>query len=156
MAGTSGTGLACPRDASALTVGQEYGIEVDRCATCRGAWYDQAELALLEATVTADADQRRGMIDYAQRESALRCPKCGAAMRAFNYRAYNLELDACPHEHGFWLDAGEAERVRAVMQERVAGLTRSVQAEQAWADLKRSGSRGGGVLDNLRNLFRGR
>jgi Zn-finger nucleic acid-binding protein len=59
-------------------------------------------------------------------------------MRAFNYRAYNLELDACPHEHGFWLDAGEAERVRAVLRERVQGLQRSAQAEEAWAQAKRS------------------
>jgi Zn-finger nucleic acid-binding protein len=148
------TALECPRDSSALAMEHEYGIEVDRCATCNGVWYDQAELALLEATVARDDDQRRGMIDYARRQSQLRCPKCGSEMQAFNYRAYNLELDACPNEHGFWLDAGEAERVRVVMQERVKGLDRSVRAEAAWANLKRPGS--GGVLDQLRNLFRRR
>jgi Zn-finger nucleic acid-binding protein len=150
------TALACPRDASALTMGREYGIEVDRCPACRGAWYDAAELALLEATVTRDEAPRRGTIEFAQRQSALPCPVCGAAMRAFNYRAYNLELDACPHEHGFWLDAGEADRVRAVLRERVQGLARSARAEAAWARRKRSGSGGGGVLDRLRDLFRGR
>jgi Zn-finger nucleic acid-binding protein len=146
--------LKCPRDASALSMGREYGIEVDRCPTCRGAWYDADELALLEATVARMDDQRQGTIEFAQRRSELPCPVCGAPMRAFNYRAYNLELDACPHEHGFWLDAGEADRVRAVMQERVRGLARSAQAEAAWAKRKRSGS--GGVLDGLRGLFRGR
>jgi Zn-finger nucleic acid-binding protein len=150
----SGTVLKCPRDWSSLVNAQEYGIEVDRCGTCNGAWYDQSELALLEATASRIEDQRSGMIDYARRHGDLRCPKCGAQMRAFNYRAYNLELDACPAEHGFWLDAGEAERVRAVMQERVAGLERSARAEEAFASWKRPGS--GGVLDQLRNLFRGR
>jgi Zn-finger nucleic acid-binding protein len=151
--------LVCPRDAGALTMGREYGIEVDRCPACKGAWYDAAELALLEATVTRDEEQRRGTIEFAQRRSVLPCPVCGAAMRAFNYRAYNLELDACPHEHGFWLDAGEADRVRTVIQERVQGLARSARAEEAWAQAKRkqSGTRGGGgVLDQLRGLFRGR
>jgi Zn-finger nucleic acid-binding protein len=148
--------LACPRDASALTMGREYGIEVDRCPACEGAWYDAAELALLEATVTRDEEQRRGTIGFAQRESALLCPVCGATMRAFNYRAYNLELDACPHEHGFWLDAGEADRVRTVMRERVRGLERSARAEEAWAQAKRRQSGSGGVLDQLRGLFRGR
>src|SRR5262245_17155360 len=146
--------LACPRDASELTVGEEFGIEVDRCPTCKGAWYDQAELALLEASVGSNEDQRRGTIDYAARTSDLHCPKCARGMRAFNYRAYNLELDACPEEHGFWLDAGEAERVRIVMQERVSGLERSARAEEAWAEWKRPSS--GGVLDRLRGLFRGR
>jgi Zn-finger nucleic acid-binding protein len=144
--------LTCPRDASALTMKREYGIEVDRCPACRGAWYDAAELALLEATAAPDEAQRRGTIEFALRQSALPCPVCGATMRAFNYRAYNLELDACPHEHSFWLDAGEADRVRAVMRERVRGLARSAQAEAAWAKRKRSGS--GGVLDQLRGLFR--
>jgi Zn-finger nucleic acid-binding protein len=148
-----GTALACPRDASALTTGREYGIEVDRCPACRGAWYD-AELALLEATAAPDEAQRRGTIAFAPRRSALPCPVCRAARRAFNYRAYNLELDACPQEHGFWLDAGEADRVRAVMRERVRGLARSARAEAAWANRKQSGS--GGVLDQLRGLFRGR
>ena len=148
--------LACPRDASALTMGREYGIEVDRCPTCKGAWYDAAELALLEATVAGDEEQRRGMIEFAQRPSVLPCPVCGAPMRAFNYRAYNLELDACAHEHGFWLDAGEADRVRTVMRERVQGLERSAKAEGAWGKRNRTGSGGGGVLDQLRGLFRGR
>jgi Zn-finger nucleic acid-binding protein len=148
------TTLECPRDSTQLATGQEHGIEVDRCPTCRGAWYDQAELALLEATVASEEDHRRGMIDYAKRESELRCPKCGAEMRAFNYRAYNLELDACPHEHGFWLDVGEAERVRVLMQERVKGLERSAGAEAAFKSWKRSDS--GGVLEKLRDLFRKR
>ena len=77
-------------------------------------------------------------------------------MRAFNYRAYNLELDACPHEHGFWLDAGEADRVRVVMRERVQGLERSAQAEQKWAGRRRSGSAPAAVLDKMRSLFRGK
>jgi Zn-finger nucleic acid-binding protein len=122
---------------------------VDRCTTCGGAWYDQDELALLEATVAKDADERTGTIDYARRDSALACPVCQSPLQAFNYRAYNLELDACKQEHGFWLDRGEAERVRTVMRERVRGLQRSARAEAAWG-----GHGAGGVLDRLRNLFR--
>jgi Zn-finger nucleic acid-binding protein len=140
--------LMCPRDTTALTRAVENGIEVDTCPVCRGAWYDADELARLEATVTPDEDQRRGMIEYSQRQSTLSCPVCGVAMRAFNYRAYNLELDGCPQEHGFWLDAGEADRVRAVMQERVQGLERSARAEADWA--KRNRPRSGG----RRGLFR--
>jgi Zn-finger nucleic acid-binding protein len=144
--------LKCPRDAAELNIGKEHDIEVDRCPTCEGAWYDDEELALLESTV-ADDDSRRGMIDYAKRESEFDCPVCGERMRAFNYRAYNLELDACLKEHGFWLDKGEAQRVRDVMRERVDGLKRSGAAEAAWQRAKEGGD--GGVLGSLKGLFRG-
>jgi Zn-finger nucleic acid-binding protein len=146
----AGTALRCPRDSASLKSAWENGIQVDRCPACRGAWYDQGELALLEGTI-ADEDQRRGMIEYAQRESGLHCPSCGSEMHAFNYRAYNLELDACAKEHGFWLDAGESERVRQLMRERVRGLKRSANAEADWDRYKRQGV---GVLDRLKNMFR--
>ncbi|MEX0749734.1 MAG: zf-TFIIB domain-containing protein [Dehalococcoidia bacterium] len=146
--------LNCPRDATPLDMGREHDIEVDRCPTCNGAWYDDEELALLEATV-ADDDERRGMIDYAKRESELACPVCTKPMRAFNYRAYNLELDACTEEHGFWLDEGEANHVRDVMKDRVSGLQRSGAAQEAWDRAKR-GDKGGGIMGNLRGLFGGR
>ena len=142
--------LKCPRDATDLDMGKEHDIEVDRCHQCGGAWYDDEELALLEATV-ADEDSRRGMIDYAKRTSELKCPVCGTLMRAFNYRAHNLELDACTQAHGFWLDSGEASRVRDVMKERIAGLGRSVTAQAAWDQAKRG--KGGGVVDKLKGLF---
>jgi Zn-finger nucleic acid-binding protein len=142
----------CPRDATELKSAREHDIDIDRCPTCKGAWYDNDELTLLEATV-ADDDSRRGMIDYAKRESEIDCPVCGTRMRAFNYRAYNLELDACTQSHGFWLDAGESERVRQLMLERVQGLQRSASAEVAWAKAKEGGS--GGVLGSLKNMFRG-
>lgn len=146
--------LECPKDGTELTLGKEQDIEVDACPSCGGAWYDDEELALLEATVASQDHHRAGMIDYAKRDSELTCPKCGAKMRAFNYRAYNLELDACAEGHGFWLDAGESERVREVIRERVRGLDRAVSAQEQWNKLKGRG--GGGVLDNLFGKLRGR
>lgn len=143
----------CPRDGTALHTENEHGVEVDRCATCKGAWYDYDELAALEATV-GDEDDRRGTIEYSKHESSLQCPICEAPMHAFNYRAYNLELDACAEGHGFWLDAGESERVREVMKDRVRGLQRSATAQSAWLAAKRGG--GGGVIGKMKGMFGGR
>jgi Zn-finger nucleic acid-binding protein len=144
--------INCPRDATELVQGKEHGIEVDRCPGCQGAWYDYDELEALESTVAGE-DDRRGMIDYAKRDSEIACPVCSKNMRAFNYRAYNLELDACSEGHGFWLDAGESQRVRDVMKERVSGLQRAVGAEDAWHRAKRGG---GGVIDKMKGMFGGR
>jgi Zn-finger nucleic acid-binding protein len=145
--------LKCPRDGVVLNLGREYNIEVDACPQCGGAWFDNEELALLEATI-GDDDERRGMIDYAKRDSELACVVCAKPMRAFNYRAYNLELDACTDAHGFWLDHGETERVREVMQERVAGLQRAGAAQEGWDRAKRGEKPG--IMDNLRGLFGGK
>ena len=147
--------LHCPRDPDqALETVHEHGIEVERCAVCRGAWYDYDELAALESTV-AGQEYMIGTIEYATRESELRCPVEGEAMVAFNYRAYNLELEACPKEHGFWLDAGESDRVREIMRERERGMRRAGSAQRAWARAKGRAT-SGGVLDQLRDLFRRR
>jgi Zn-finger nucleic acid-binding protein len=122
----------CPRDQADLVVEHHRGIDVDRCPRCKGGWLDEHELSQLEATVESTEDQRTGMIEYAIRPSTLSCPKCGAVMSAFNYRAYNLELDACTERHGFWLDEGEAIRVREIVEERVEGLERAASAEAGW------------------------
>src|SRR3972149_1643515 len=124
--------LTCPRDGTELAVEHHRGIEADHCPTCNGRWLDHHELDPLEAPVASTEEERRATITYSERRSDLKCPVCGEVMKAFNYRAYNLELDVCAQEHGYWLDAGEGGRVRDIIEERVRGLARSATAEAAW------------------------
>lgn len=147
-------GLECPRDRTTLERKRQRDFDIDHCGACGGDWYDYAELAMLEAQA-ADEDTRAGTVEYSKRESTLNCPACGKSMVAFDYRAHALELDACPDEHGFWLDSGESTRVMEIMQERKGDLSRSASAQRAW---NRSRERGfsGGVFDRLRYLFGGR
>ena len=145
--------MNCPRDGAELKIEHHRGIEVDHCPTCNGRWLDHDELDELEATV-ADEDTRRATIEYAKRTSELQCPKCDKTMRAFNYRAYNLEIDTCEDEHGFWLDAGEEGKVRDIMEERVRGLERAASAEESWGKfLGKMGNRS--VWDNIKGKFGG-
>ena len=147
--------LKCPRDETELIIEHHKGIEVDHCPTCNGRWLDHHELDQLEALAAPDEDTRKAMVEYAKRPSELKCPVCEKEMRAFNYRAYNLEIDTCEDEHGFWLDAGEEGRVRDIMEERVRGLERAASAEEAWGKfLGRVGNRG--VWDNIKGMFGGR
>ena len=147
--------LKCPRDQTELLVEKHQGIEVDHCPACNGRWLDHHELDQLEATAAPDADTRRATIEYAKRPSGLACPVCAKPMRSFNYRAYDLEIDTCEEEHGFWLDAGEEGRVRDIMEERVRGLERSATAEEAWGKfIGRLGRRS--VMDNIKDMFSGR
>ncbi len=147
--------LKCPRDETELNIEHHKGIEVDHCPTCNGRWLDHHELDELEALAVPDEDTRKAMVEYAKRPSELKCPVCEKQMRAFNYRAYNLEIDTCEDEHGFWLDAGEEGRVHDLMEERVRGLARAASAEEAWGKfLGRVGNRG--VWDNIKGMFGGR
>jgi Zn-finger nucleic acid-binding protein len=136
--------MLCPRDNTELTVEHHDGIEVDHCQTCNGRWLDHHELDLLEATVDSTPEERRATVQYARRGSELKCPVCSKQMTAFNYRAYDLEIDTCPEEHGFWLDAGENGRVRDIIAERVRDLQRAADAEASWR----------GFLGGLRNMRR--
>ncbi len=147
--------MRCPKDETELIEERVHGIEVDHCPTCNGRWLDHHQLDELEATSTRNEDQRAGMIQYAQRDSELACPVCTKPMVAFNYRAYNLELDTCEDEHGFWLDAGEEGRVRDIIDERVKGLGRAAKAEAAWDDFL-DGVGSGGMWDTVRGFFGGR
>ena len=124
--------MKCPRDDTTLLVETHHGIEVDHCPACNGRWLDFHELDHLEATVASTEEERRATIAFGEHKGDLKCPVCGQRMTAFNYRAYNLELDVCPQDHGYWLDAGEDGRVRDIIAERVRGLARSASAEAAW------------------------
>jgi Zn-finger nucleic acid-binding protein len=145
--------MLCPRCKAELQIERDYGIKVERCPSCNGRWLDHDELDQLEATVASE-EERRATIVYFPRPSELVCPKCGKEMTAFDYRAYNLEIDTC-EEHGFWLDAGEEGRVRDIVEERVRGLARADSAERAWHQFL-AGMGRKSVWDQIKAIFRGR
>jgi Zn-finger nucleic acid-binding protein len=124
--------MKCPRDGSELQIEKHFGIEVDHCPTCNGRWLDHHELDHLEATVASTEEERRATIEFGERMGELKCPVCDKQMRVFQYRAHSLEIDTCPEEHGYWLDAGEEGRVRDIIADRVRGLARAADAEAGW------------------------
>ena len=144
--------MDCPRCHVQLDVTDLKGIEIDRCPQCKGTWLDHPELDQLEDTVL-DRDEIKGTMVYAVRESDLSCPRCEGPMRTFNYRAYNLPIDECESQHGFWLDEGEEKRVRELMDQRIKDLKRSGAAEDDWAKLL-GRMRSKSFSDKLKGLFR--
>lgn len=147
--------LKCPRDGMELRPTQEHGVPVAECPTCHGGWYDLHALEELEATATQDPEARAGTIEYLENEDTLTCPSCGKKMQTFDYRAHDLQLDACDEEHGFWLDAGKSERVREIMRQRAVDMQRADAADLKW-DREREAGFKSGIIDRLRYLFRGR
>ncbi|MBI4336502.1 MAG: zf-TFIIB domain-containing protein [Chloroflexi bacterium] len=144
--------MQCPRCQGELRPEELKGIEVDRCASCHGLWLDYAELDQLEDRVLDD-DHAKGSLMFRSFRSDLACPRCQQPMQAFNYRAYDLELDFCENQHGWWLDRGEEERVLQIMERRIKDLHRTGSAEQEWARFLQN-TKSKSFLKKMRGLFR--
>lgn len=107
-------------------------IEVDSCPNCRGMWLDSPELDKLEDTAFDD-DPHKGSLVHFQSKTSYPCPHCGNGLDEFQYRLYDLKLDYCASNgHGFWLDAGEDERVIEIMHQRAKNIQRKLDAETTW------------------------
>lgn len=107
-------------------------IEVESCPTCRGMWLDAHELDQLEDTAFDD-DHHKGSLVHFQSKTLYPCPHCGNGLDEFQYRLYDLKLDYCAtNGHGFWLDAGEDERVMEIMRQRAKDIQRKLDAEIIW------------------------
>ena len=125
-------------------------IEVDRCQKCHGIWLDYHELDELEDKTFA-SDDLKGTLMYAVRDSKQSCPRCMVIMKTFNYRGYNLPIDVCQNNDGFWLDKGEADQVETLMKQRIKDLKRSASAESAWEDLIKGlkGGKGKSLMERI-------
>ncbi len=125
--------MNCPKCNSELTKKFYKGMfEVDSCPNCRGMWLDFNELDKLE-DVIFDEDSHKGSLIHFQTQTEFPCPHCGLKLDEFKYRLYDLRLDTCTeHGHGFWLDAGEDERVMDIMNKRAGDVKRKIDAEAEW------------------------
>ena len=137
--------MNCPKCGFVLTPKYYKGmIEVDYCPNCRGMWLDLDELDQLE-DIAFDDDAHKGSLIHNQTPTRYPCPHCATPLQEFEYRLYDLKLDYCTQKHGFWLDAGEDERVVEIMRQRSAQIHRKLDAEGEWQQ----------TLKKLRTFFKG-
>lgn len=124
--------MKCPKCGTVLVKKSYKGMmEVDCCPNCRGMWLDFEELDRLE-DVAFDHDQYKGSLVHRNAVTDFSCPHCEAQLQEFQYRLYDLRLDYCENQHGFWLDEGEDARVMGIMAARAAEVQRKVDAEFEW------------------------
>ena len=93
----------------------------------------------------------KGQRQYGKNVVDHECPHCGDQMTRFRYRGYNLEIEACPVDAGFWLDKSEDREIRDVMKQRGSNLGRSVSAEKSWHQARRGEK--AGVIQRVKQLF---
>ena len=144
--------MKCPKCSTDLVQSKLSGVDAELCPSCKGAWLTRQELNQLEDEVFDFGDDEKGTLVFDPQADTLTCPQCGKAMKRFEYRFYDLEMDFCEDGHGFWLEAGEDARVLQLMKQEEAGLKRSVLAEDKWGSLTQFW-RSGSFLDRVRDLI---
>ena len=145
--------MKCPKCHSDLTPTVRHKLTVNYCASCKGMWLEQQELGELEDEAFDFGDDAKGTLAFSSTPTTAQCPECSAHLQKFNYRFYDMEMELCPNQHGYWLDEDEDNRVLDLMRKEEKDYERKVLAEDQWnRTLNRL--RSGSFLSKVKNLFR--
>jgi Zn-finger nucleic acid-binding protein len=143
--------MKCPDCNAELMQKKRDGVDMGVCPTCEGMWLNREELVQLEDEVFDFGDDEKGSLMLGSQPTSRKCPQCEALMKRFQYRLYDLEMDFCEEQHGYWLEADEDKRVLEIMKNEEKNLGRKVLAEDRFAahlQYLRSGS----FMDKIRDL----
>jgi Zn-finger nucleic acid-binding protein len=144
--------MKCPECNAELAQGKRDGVQMEVCPSCKGMWLTPQELTQLEDKVFDFGDDEKGSLMLGSTPTTLKCPQCAKPMSRFEYRLYDLEMDFCPDQHGYWLDADEDQRVLELVKKEEKNLGRKVLAEDRFAahlQYLRSGS----IMDKMHELL---
>ena len=114
--GTSGAGMfwsgamRCPKCRADMDQLEFDGVEIDRCSTCLGLWFDAGEVEKLRNRKAAAAidigDPASGKVHNTI--DRYRCPRCGGHMiRMVDPRQSHIWYEKCGSCHGSYFDGGE-------------------------------------------------
>jgi Zn-finger nucleic acid-binding protein len=129
-----------------------HKLNVNLCPVCKGLWLEHDELQELEDEVFDFGDRWKGTLVFSSDATTDKCPECSALLQQFKYRFYDLEMEFCPNQHGYWLTADEDSRVLELMKKEEADLERKLLAEGKWAATLRH-MRSGSFFSRLRDLI---
>ncbi len=123
--------MRCPECGAEMTDQLRHGIAVQSCSNDHGMWFTMSELDELENEAFSD-EEEKGSLMLSSTPSKFYCPACNSNLKQFDYRMYDLVLEYCENKHGFWLDAGEDDRILELMKERKRDEKRKFDAEAHW------------------------
>ncbi len=93
---------------------EKEGLEVDRCFSCGGIWFDHGELEryLKARLAILDSPVVGGQLDQHLDEKEAHCPRCNRPMhKAPAPRSQDVGMDVCGGCGGVWLDSTEIDRL---------------------------------------------
>ncbi|MGM0442687.1 MAG: zf-TFIIB domain-containing protein [Fibrobacterota bacterium] len=108
--------LRCPRCGISLNSDAYRSHNIHRCGRCGGFWVSERSFAVLtsecdvyrDETVSPEYDRPA----FPREDPYLVCPSCTEIMNRFNFGGGSaVMIDTCAG-CGYWLDAGELEKIR--------------------------------------------
>ena len=134
--------MKCPACDHKLTETPVGAATVDVCqGGCGGVWFDAFELkrvdevheAAGEHLVKINRDPNRS-VDASRKRACPRCDGIKLKRHLFNPKS-KVEVDHCPNCAGYWLDAGELDRIR--QENKPAGTAKPIAAGQVNSEVIR-------------------
>lgn len=107
--------MKCPKCQSAFTKVHFEGIQIDRCMSCHGMWFDALELKDLlkkKGSESLDVGNERDFAKTSQVEDYL-CPKDGSRMvKMVDAKQSHVWYESCATCFGLFLDATEFKELK--------------------------------------------
>lgn len=111
---------ACGNELQQITVS---GVTVDVCkGGCGGIWFDNFEIKKFDEPHEPAGEElldiERDSSIVIDRAKRFNCPKCAGTIMMRHYFSVKkeVEIDECPGCGGFWLDAGELDKIRSLFE----------------------------------------
>ena len=102
--------IRCPKCRMDMELIEYDGVEIDRCVSCKGIWFDAGETALLcskDAAAAIDVGDKRSGMEM-NRIDKYPCPRCGGAVaRVVDPNQTHIWYEVCNSCSGSFFDAGE-------------------------------------------------
>ena len=115
--------MNCPKCRAAMEVVTFEGIDVDRCTSCQGIWFDVLEkehLAELPGSEAIDVGDKPA---DASDPRHLLCPVCRTLMIPMTVHGHpGLRYESCTVCYGAFFDAGEFREYKGAVAEGETGV----------------------------------
>ncbi len=102
--------MKCPKCESELETIKFEEIEVERCVSCRGLWFDMLEkedLLKIEGSESIDIGDAQVGEEYSKMRD-IDCPACAEPMIPMvDKDQFHIKYESCPICYGTFFDAGE-------------------------------------------------
>ena len=102
--------MRCPKCRADMEQIDHDGIEIDRCAHCKGIWFDAGEMELLSNKQAASSIDTGSHADskHLNLIDQYNCPRCGGEMiKKVDPQQRHIWYETCSDCNGSFFDAGE-------------------------------------------------
>ena len=100
--------MKCPKCQGELAQVEHQGVEIDRCSTCNGLWFDAFEHEELKSLSGSEAIDSVAPSSASPGTVTGNCPKCSVKMISMVVIGQpHISYESCGVCHGVFFDAGE-------------------------------------------------